>query len=101
MSEAATKLGSCQVRSETDNPCLRPAVVEIGGVPFCERCAHEQETYFVVGELTQALTSDWTWRVQSFHHGAQLFDTLRRMRRYKAGHTIEKKTEKVAAGSLG
>ncbi len=101
MSEAATKLGSCQVRSETDSPCLRPAAVEIGGVPFCERCAHEQEAYFAVGELTQAPTSDRTWRIQSFHRGERFFETLRRMRRYKAGHTAETKPEKAAAGSLG
>ena len=100
MSEAARDLGFCQVRSETDNPCLRPAAVEIGGVPFCERCAHEQEAYFVIGELTQAPTSDRTWRIQSFQRGELLLDTLRRMRRYKAGHTVEKKPEKAAAGSL-
>jgi hypothetical protein len=28
-------------------------VVEIRGVPFCERCAREQEAYFAIGELTQ------------------------------------------------
>jgi hypothetical protein len=27
--------------------------VEIQGIPFCERCAGEQEAYFAVGELTQ------------------------------------------------
>jgi hypothetical protein len=44
----------CRVRSGTDNPCLRPAVVEIGGVPFCGACALEQEAYFAIGELTEA-----------------------------------------------
>ncbi len=43
----------CQVRSGTDNPCYRPASVRIGGVPFCEPCAREQEAYFAVGELTE------------------------------------------------
>lgn len=47
-------LGPCQVRSETNCPCPRSAAVEIRGVPFCERCAREQEAYFAIGELTQA-----------------------------------------------
>jgi hypothetical protein len=50
----ATELGPCQVRSKTDRPCSRLAVVEIWGMPFCERCAYEQEAYFAIGELTQA-----------------------------------------------
>ena len=49
---AAAKLERCQVRSGTDLPCRRPAVVEIGGVPFCGSCAREQEAYFAIGELT-------------------------------------------------
>lgn len=48
----ATKLGLCQVGSRTDRPCLRLAVVEIHGVPFCERCACEQESYFAIGEMS-------------------------------------------------
>ena len=48
----ATKLGLCQVGSRTDRPCLRLAVVEIHGVPFCERCAREQEAYFAIGEMS-------------------------------------------------
>jgi hypothetical protein len=43
----------CKVRSETNDPCLRPAVVEVRGVPFCEPCAREQEAYFTIGELTE------------------------------------------------
>jgi hypothetical protein len=46
-------LGQCQVRSGTDRPCQRPAVVKIRGIPFCEPCAHEQEAYFTIGELTE------------------------------------------------
>ena len=46
-------LGPCQVRSGTDHPCRRPAVVKIQDIPICQRCAHEQEIYFVVGELTE------------------------------------------------
>jgi hypothetical protein len=52
--EATTELGACQVRSGTDLPCQRPAVVKVRGVPFCEPCAREQEAYFVIGELTEA-----------------------------------------------
>jgi hypothetical protein len=48
-----TKLGQCQVGSRTDRPCLRLAVVEIRGVPFCERCAREQEAYFAIGEMSR------------------------------------------------
>ncbi len=58
---AATKLGSCQVRSKTDHPCPHRAVTEIRGVPFCERCAREQEAYFAIGNLamqTRELASD-------------------------------------------
>jgi hypothetical protein len=44
----------CRVRSNTDDPCLRPAVVEVRGVPFCEACAREQEAYFAIGEITGA-----------------------------------------------
>jgi hypothetical protein len=43
----------CRVRSGTDNPCLRPAVVKVRGILFCEPCAREQETYFAIGELTE------------------------------------------------
>jgi hypothetical protein len=43
----------CKVRSGTDNPCLRLAVVKVSGVPFCEPCAREQEVYFTIGELTE------------------------------------------------
>jgi len=90
------------VRSETDIPCLRPAAVEIGGIPFCKCCARDQEAYFAVGELTQALTSDRAWQAKSFHRGEQLFETLRKMRRDKTERTVEDKTERAAAvGSLG
>jgi hypothetical protein len=50
--EATTKLGPCQVRSKTEHPCRNQAVLEIWGIPFCERCAREQETYFAIGKLT-------------------------------------------------
>jgi hypothetical protein len=51
---ATTKQEQCRVRSGTDNPCLRPAVVKVRGISFCEPCAREQEAYFAIGELTEA-----------------------------------------------
>ncbi len=53
MTETTMTQGSCQVGSKTDRPCPHQAVVKIRGIPFCERCACEQEAYFVIGELTQ------------------------------------------------
>jgi hypothetical protein len=52
--ELTRGLAKCQVRSKTDRPCPRPAVVEIWAMSFCERCAREQEAYFAIGALTQA-----------------------------------------------
>jgi hypothetical protein len=50
--EATKKLGLCQVGSKADHPCPRKAVVEIRGIPFCERCARKQEAYFAIGEMS-------------------------------------------------
>ncbi len=50
LTEAAVR-ASCQVRSKTESPCPRRAVVEIRGVAFCGPCAREQEAYFAIGEL--------------------------------------------------
>ncbi len=44
-----TKLGLCQVGSKTEHPCPHQAVMEIWSIPFCERCAREQEAYFAIG----------------------------------------------------
>ena len=76
MSDAVTQEGACQVRSRTQNPCLHRAVVEIRGIPFCEACAHEQQAYFAIGELTQE------------KHGLRseaLAEALGRMRRERKG----------------
>ena len=54
MTKTTTGLGTCQVRSGTNRPCRRPAVIKIRGIPFCEPCACEQEAYFAIGELTEA-----------------------------------------------
>ena len=57
MTEAMTKSGPCQVRSNTESPCPRSAEVEILGVPFCGPCARQQEAYFAIGELTRGKQS--------------------------------------------
>ncbi|HET7271331.1 MAG TPA: hypothetical protein VFI90_09620, partial [Rubrobacter sp.] len=67
----ATTLGTCQVRSRTERPCLHRAVVEIRGIPFCEACACEQEAYFAIGELTQE-----TQDLRSEPRGKTLGETL-------------------------
>src|SRR4028119_1371431 len=41
--------GRCRVRGRTEPPCPHRAVTEIRGIPFCERCAREQEAYFAIG----------------------------------------------------
>ena len=96
MSEATRTPGSCQVRSKTESPCLHRATVEIRGIPFCESCAREQESYFAIGELTreeaqgfgskplaEALERMWRERGDStegiaaeMHHGHSAVDEL-------------------------
>jgi hypothetical protein len=76
LGEATRKLGKCQVRSKTQSPCLKPAVVEIRGIPFCEPCAREQEAYFAIGELTRGKDS---------LRSKPLAEALERMRRERAG----------------
>lgn len=106
MTKAKTELGPCRVRSETDHPCLRPAVMEIGGIPFCESCAREQEAYFEIGELTQPLANDRTRQVRDFRSGEwpfrSLLKVLGRMRRELAVGNGEAETERAKAtvGSL-
>ena len=51
VSTGAKMPAACQLRSKTENPCPRRAVVEIRGVAFCGPCAREQEAYFAIGEL--------------------------------------------------
>jgi hypothetical protein len=53
MIEARRRLSVCQMRSQTDLPCGRPAAVTVLGVPLRDRCALEQDGWFAVGELTQ------------------------------------------------
>ena len=69
--------GPCQVRSNTESPCLRSAEVEILGVAFCGACAREQEAYFAIGELTQEETEGL--------RSEPLAAALKMMRRERAG----------------
>ena len=68
----------CWVRSATEDPCGNPASVEIMGVPFCERCAREQEEYAAIGALTDLESGPYRL------HEATLTETLRRLRRRRA-----------------
>jgi hypothetical protein len=77
LSKAMKELGSCQVRSGTDDPCLRPAAVKIGGISFCESCARKQQEYFAIGELTD--------KPQNLHGDKHLVGLLGRMRQTEAG----------------
>jgi hypothetical protein len=78
--EVTKGLGTCQVRSNTDRPCSRPAVVEIWGMPFCERCAREQKAYFAIGELTQEEETRGLL-------DEPLVEALGRMRQERTGYT--------------
>jgi hypothetical protein len=99
MSGTATRL--CEVRSGTESPCLRPAAVEIRGVPFCERCAREQEAYFAIGELTQALTLDRTGHSQSSRCNEPLVGRLLEMRRgNRVARAVKKERAKAAIDNL-
>ena len=77
MNEATTKLVPCQVRSKAESPCPRRAEVEILGVAFCGPCAHQQEAYFAIGELTDEGTQGLG--------NKRLAEALKRMRRERAG----------------
>ena len=81
MIEATAKPGPCQVRSKTESPCPRRAVVEIRGVPFCEACAREQVAYFAIGELT---------REKRGLRGNPLAEALNGMRRERRGGGVTK-----------
>jgi hypothetical protein len=78
------------VRSGTDDPCLRTAVVEVSGVPFCEPCAREQEAYFAIGESTEATS-------QRLDDEASLVDTLEWMRRIRSRRRVVDNHEPNAA----
>ena len=73
----ATIQPQCQVRSKTESPCPRRAVVKIRGVAFCGPCAREQEAYFAIRELVAR-------EVVRGHRGKPLAEALKRVRREKA-----------------
>ena len=75
---------TCWVRSATDDPCGRPAAVEIMGVPFCERCAREQEEYAAIGDLTDPERARESGRLRE----ASLAESLRRLRRERNSRTV-------------
>ena len=79
MIRATTKLEKqqCRVRSSTDDPCLRPAALEVSGVPFCELCAREQETYFAIGKITEASSQ----RLDEEELLVDMLESMRRIRR--------------------
>ena len=74
---------TCWVRSETDDPCGRPATREISGVPFCESCAREHEEYAAIGTLTDPASGVDPGRLRD----ASLAESLRRLRRKRASRT--------------
>jgi hypothetical protein len=95
----ATKLGLCQVRSNTDCPCLREAVMKMWGMPFCKLCAREQETYFAIGELTQEEEEEEE-EAQGLRN-ERLVEALGRMRWERMCYTAAEEMEnpKVILGS--
>ena len=76
---ATTEPGRCQVRNRTESPCPRSAEVEILGVAFCGPCAHQQEVYFAIGELTHEDGQNL--------RSKPLAEVLERKRRERAGRT--------------
>ncbi len=74
----ATIPPQCQVRSKTESPCPRRAVVAIRGVGFCGPCAREQEAYFAIGEIV-AREGERGLR------GKPLAEALKRARAERAG----------------
>ncbi len=92
--KGSPKQGLCQVRSETDLPCPHQAVVEIWGIPFCERCAREQEAHFAIGKLTQ---EEETRDLRD----EPLDEALGRMRRERTGYTAAAEKAKVTVGDPG
>ena len=77
----ATMPAPCQVRSDTESPCLRRAVVEIRCVAFCGACAREQEAYFAIGELVAQQER------QGFR-SKPLAEALKRLRRERGGGSV-------------
>jgi hypothetical protein len=79
----------CKVRSGTDNPCLRLAVVKVSGVPFCEPCAREQEAYFAIGELTEVPDGLREKPLVELKALVELLNRMRRTTRHRGVHADE------------
>ena len=77
----ATVPAPCQVRSSTESPCPRRAVVEIRGVALCGPCAREQEAYFAIGELVARKEAQDL-------HSTPLAEALRRLWRERSGGSV-------------
>jgi hypothetical protein len=92
LTRATMEPARCQVRSGTDHPCPRPAVVKIWDILYCERCAREQEEYFAIGELTQEADG---------LRNKSLVEALHRIRWERGGCTgaTEIERAKVAVGT--
>jgi hypothetical protein len=77
-------------------------VVRLLGVPFCERCASEQEDYFAIGELTRARQIDIA-DIPGLGSSDDelLLRALRRARRRLAGRVTEKLRETTKQGAIG
>jgi predicted Fe-S protein YdhL (DUF1289 family) len=91
LTQATRTLGSCQVRSKTESPCLHRAAVEIRGIPFCESCAREQEAYFAIGELTQEERRDLRGEPLSKSLGETLGEMLDGMRRQRTDDLLRRR----------
>jgi hypothetical protein len=76
-----TELAPCQVRSNTESPCPRRAVVEVRGVAFCGPCAREQEAYFAIGELVAQEEAQGV-------HRMPLAEALKRLRRERGAGSV-------------
>lgn len=86
------------MRSATDHPCDRLAVVEIMGVPFCGPHAREQEEGFAVGQLAQAQDLVAGWERQARDLGNEpLVETLATMQRELALRFAEARKRSEAA----
>jgi hypothetical protein len=98
--EDSPKQKPCHVGSKTDRPCHRPAVVEIWGLSFCERCVREQKAYFAIGELTQ---EEETRGLRDDLRDELLVEALGRMQREHTGYAAAAEMEKakVTVGNPG
>ncbi len=89
MIKTTSEQEQCKVRSGTDNPCQRLAVVKVSGVPFCEPCAREQEAYFAIGELTEVPDGLRESPLVELKPVVELLNRMRRTTRRRGVHADE------------